>query len=239
MKFKAFLFEIIKVKSSITRLTANFGVLIALFGLLIYFLDLKVIPIYESNFFSSGLFIIGMLLYGFANIYQFSDMENVESNKSGFLEFTDTGLILNYSDNLEYNELTTLKFSIKGFENEKINYISASMFPTELKSCGLLNKISLGYNNEIKEFNFKLENESHIRILQNNLFELVIQDKLKNLGTKNSLRLIDERFKKTEKFKNYIIQLLKEKRVDCTEGLLMIGYKSYEESKKMKLKYCG
>jgi hypothetical protein len=112
------------------------------------------------------------------------------------------------------------------------------MYPTELKSCGILNKIIIGYIQENKEFNFKLENESHVRVLQNNLFEFVIQDQLKNIGTKNSLRLVEERFKKTEKYKSYIIQLLKEKRVDCTEGLLMIGYNSYEEAQQLKSKYC-
>jgi hypothetical protein len=76
---------------------ADFGLGIMIFGLVIYLIHLKVIPIYEGHLISSAFILIGILSFGFAHFYQFSDIEKVKSEKSGFIEFTNNELILNYS----------------------------------------------------------------------------------------------------------------------------------------------
>jgi hypothetical protein len=34
-------------------------------------------------------------------------------------------------------------------------------------------------------------------------------------------------------------KLLKEKKIDCTEGLLIMGYSSDKQAKEMRTKYCS
>ena len=239
MKFKAFIFEIIKLKSSNTKLITNTGFFLLIFGLIIFFLNLKIVPLYKSDFFSSSFGFIGILLLFFARFYQFTDYEKVETKKNGFIEFTNTGVTLNYNESINYKDITQFKLLINGYYGESINMMLGASFPTEQKSCGILNKIKISYGQEHKEFNFKLESESHNKVLQNSLFEIVIEDKLRNINAKDSLNLIAERFKKTESYKEYLIKLLMEKRINCTDGLLMIGYKNYEEAQILKEKYCG
>jgi hypothetical protein len=40
------------------------------------------------------------------------------------------------------------------------------------------------------------------------------------------------------KFELFIAKLIREKRMECTEGLLLIGYDSDEEAQELRAKYC-
>ncbi len=57
---------------------------------------------------------------------------------------------------------------------------------------------------------------------------------MRNIDGKKSIKLIPEQYKSYEEYREYVGKQLKEKKVNCTEGLLLIGYKSYEEAQELK-----
>ena len=62
---------------------------------------------------------------------------------------------------------------------------------------------------------------------------------MRNIDGKKSIKLIPKQYKNFEEYREYVGKQLREKKVNCTEGLLLIGYNTYEEAQELKKKYCG
>ncbi|WBX72073.1 hypothetical protein [Tenacibaculum retecalamus] len=60
-----------------------------------------------------------------------------------------------------------------------------------------------------------------------------------NIDSKKSIKLIPEQYRKFKEYEEYIGKQLKAKKINCTEGLLLIGYNSYDEAQNLKRKYCN
>ena len=200
-----------------------------------FFINFYLTPLYKSGLFPVIFFIIGFSSHLLNVIYQYFDFEKVDYKTKGYIEFTDNTLIINYNEKISFDKFTLFDISIENYYDEKINRYSR--LPIERRGSGLLNTITLVYENKKMKFNFKLENETHRRVLFYNLFSIVTEHKLKNINTKKAIKLIDSSFHKDEKYEQYIGELLKNRKISCTEGLLMIGYKSYEEAKQLRKKY--
>jgi len=74
--------------------------------------------------------------------------------------------------------------------------------------------------------------------LEKTIFKLVLSEKLDKIDLKKQIKLISKQNKDTGKFKNYIIKQLLENRINCTEGLLLYGYKTDAEATELRKKYC-
>ncbi|OAB81420.1 hypothetical protein ULVI_01775 [Cochleicola gelatinilyticus] len=183
------------------------------------------------------LFFIGIVPILFAYVYQFFDFEIVEISDKGYLELNEEEIIIDHQKLIRYEEITDFDVKLIAFYNQKINL--AYRMPTERRSLGLSNGIKITTDSQKIILNFKLENSTHQRKLEEVIKQLVINDKLKNIDAKKLIHLIPTRFKKSEDYKDYVIKQIVANRINCTEGLLLHGYNSDKEAKELRKKYCG
>jgi len=237
MTFKAHIHKIIKKETSNTGMITNIGLFLTASSLIF-------IWIYRNIFHADGGFfllflvsLVGLLTYLFAFIYQYYDFEKIKNIQKGFIEFEKNELIIDYNEKIKYEELTGFDLSINGYYDETIN--PSYKYPIEKRSLGISNYLAITHNSKIRIFNFKLESKSHLRVLERNIYQIVINEKLRNIDGKKSIKLIPEQYKSYEEYIEYVGKQLKEKKINCTEGLLLIGYKSYEEAQQLRKKYCS
>lgn len=237
MTFKAYIHKIIKKETSNTEMIFLSGLFLLIMGLVFSLVYKEVFHIESGYNLLASIMFIGMLTILFTYFYQFYDFEKITNIQKGFLELDKNELIINYDEKIKYEELTDFELIIDAYYNEKINMIYRN--PTEKRSLGISNSLTITHNSKTRTFNFKLESKSHRRVLERNIYQIVINDKLKNIDSKKSIKLIPEQYKSYDEYKEYVGKQLKEKKVNCTEGLLLIGYNSYEEAQELKKKYCG
>lgn len=213
------------------------GLIILGVGFLIYLIDKNIAPTNQLNEITFWIFILAFIPIGFAYIFQFFDYENIEILHKGNLEIGEKSFTINYKEEILFSDIEDLRIIIDAYYNERINIVYRT--PTEQKSLGLKNQIKIETNRNNKEFYFKLENKNHKNRLEEVLFEIITAKKLENLDAKKSIKLIPQRFKNSDKYKNYVIDQIVKKRIDCTEGLLLHGYRTDKEAKDLREKYCG
>jgi hypothetical protein len=237
MTFKAYIHKIIKKEISNTETIFLSGLFLLITSLIFTFIYKKVFNIDSGSSILFSIMFLGLLLIIFTYFYQFYDFEKIKNEKNGFLELDANELIINYNEKIRYEEITDFELLIDAYYNEKINMIYRN--PTEKRSLGISNSLTITYKSKTRTFNFKLESKSHQNVLERNIYKLLIHDKLRNIDGKKSIKLIPEQYKGFEEYREYVGKQLKEKKINCTEGLLLMGYKSYDEAQELKKKYCG
>lgn len=234
--FKASLFKLFKKEISNSLIIYYSGVFLLATPLIIQYLFLYIYNIEIDGFLYTAMSICGMFVILCAYLYQLNDFEKIKSEEVGFIELIENELIISFNERIKYAEITEFSLVIDAYYNQVIN--PSIGIPDETRSLGISNSLKITHNLKSRTFNFKLENESHKNILERSIYQLVINDKLKKLDGKELIYLIPEKFRRTNEYKEYIIKQLKARKVSCTEGLLMIGYKNYEEAQELKKKYC-
>ena len=237
MTFKAYIHKIIKKETSNTRMIFLSGLFLIIIGLIFSIIYKTVFHIESETKILFAIMLIGFLAISFTYFYQFYDFEKIKNEKNGFIELEKNELIINYDERIKYEELTDFELLIDAYYNEKINMIYRN--PTEKRSLGISNSLTITHKSKTRTFNFKLESKSHQNVLERNIYNLVIHDKLRNIDGKKSIKLIPEQYKGFEEYREYVGKQLKEKKINCTEGLLLMGYKSFDEAQELKKKYCG
>ncbi|UMB61182.1 hypothetical protein MHL31_03010 [Lutibacter sp. A80] len=212
------------------------GLFLLITSLIFTFIYKKVFHIDSGSTLLFLIMFLGFLLIIFTYFYQFYDFEKIKNEKNGFLELDANELIINYNEKIIYEEITDFELLIDAYYNKKINMIYRN--PTEKRSLGISNSLTITHKSKTRTFNFKLESKSHQNVLERNIYNLVINDKLRNIDGKKSIKLIPKQYKGFEEYREYIGKQLKEKKINCTEGLLLMGYKSYDEAQELKRKYC-
>lgn len=205
-------------------------------GFLIYIIDTVITPKNQLNEIISWIFIVasGPLLFSYC--YQFFDFENIVTQNKAYLEIDEIGFSINQQRKVMHGDIRELVIKIDAYYTERINVIYRT--PEEQKSLGVKNFISIRTEKEDFSFYFKLNNGSHKERLEEILFTLIIQNKLLNLDSKKSIKLIPSRFKDSEDYKRYVLEQIIKKKINCTEGLLLHGYKTDKEAKYLREKYC-
>lgn len=236
MTFKAYTHKIIKKETSNTETIFLSGLFLLITSLIFTLIYKQVFHINSGSSILFSIMFLGFLAIIFTYFYQFYDFEKIKNKKNGFLELDTNELVINYNEKIKYEELTDFELLIDAYYNEKINMIYRN--PTEKRSLGISNSLTITHKSKTRTFNFKLENKSHQTVLERNIYHIVIGDKLRNIDGKKSIKLIPKQYKKYEKYREYVGKQLKAKKVNCTEGLLLIGYKSYDEAQELKKKYC-
>jgi len=213
------------------------GLIILGVGFLIYLIDKNIAPTNQLNEITFWIFILSFIPIGFSYIFQFFDYENIEISNKGNLDIHEKCFTIDYKKEILYSDIENLSIIIDAYYDERINIVYKT--PTEQKSLGLKNQINIKTNYDNTELYFKLENKYHKDRLEEVLFEIITNGKLENLDPKKSIKLIPEKFKNSNKYKSYVIKQIVRKRIDCTEGLLLHGYKTDKEAKELREKYCG
>tara|TARA_R110000868_G_scaffold118133_2_gene313502 strand:+ start:375 stop:1088 length:714 start_codon:yes stop_codon:yes gene_type:complete len=237
LKFTAYKHQVLKNRPSITKQLFWSGILIFGFAFILIFLNIEM-PLFENiQDLVFPFLLVSLFLIICAYVYQFYDFERIESKKDGHIAFNEDGLIIDYSKNFKYAELAEIQFGIDAYYGEKINLTYRN--PIERKSIGIKNYILLVTNSDTYKFNIKLENEVHFKELENTIFKLVQTEKLSNIDPKKLIKLVPNRFKQTNEYKNFVLRQIVEKKIGCTEGLLLHGYKTDKEAAELRKKYCG
>ena len=236
MTFKAFVYSIIKRKKSNTEIINLCSLALIIIGIFFIYIYNDIFLIDTGYGFLFLIVFCGFSAYIFNYFYQYYDFEKIKSKKKGFLEFDKDELIISYDEKIKYEEITHFDLEIDAYYNELINV--GYRGPIEKRSLGISNSLTITHNSKTKKLNFKLENKSHLRVLERNLYEIIISEKLINIDSKKSIKLIPEQYQKFKEYESYIGKQLKARKINCTEGLLLIGYNSYDEAQDLKRKYC-
>lgn len=147
-----------------------------------------------------------------------------------------------FFDGLKINE-NELKIGAKifqlkdilGLRFERIHYDGKRV--GKITFTGLENKIYFNYQGEDYGYPFYLDSLTHYKLLINSLIFIVCNEKIPY--QRSYLHYIPNEYRENSLLEEFIIKLIKERRIDCTEGLLIIGYKSDAEAKELRAKYCS
>lgn len=186
---------------------------------------------YDISEYTYCLLIIPVISYIIGGIIRLNEYENLNGHFIGSISFEDDFLLMESKEYL-YNKIEDLIVfgnSYSGQRNE--NTRSGPMY-----SNGVHNSISFVYDDQKIFRNFKLDSERHIDELQSALLNIITNEKIPY--QRKYLNLINSEYRSFTKFELFIAKLIKEKKIECTEGLLLIGYDSDEEAQELRAKYC-
>ncbi|OQD41944.1 hypothetical protein BUL40_12570 [Croceivirga radicis] len=237
MKFTAYKYKIIRYKASITKLLFWAGLLFFSIGFFLFFLNYKMPLVDDISNIVLSFILLGSIPFISSHIYQYFDYERIVFKKDGHLEINEEAIVINHSLNILYHEIKDIKFGIVAYYGQRINMFYKN--PVEQKSLGIKNYISIATDSDIYKYNFKLESEVQFKELEQTIFELVQSEKLDHIDSKRRIKLVPARFKKTGEYKKFVIKQIVEKRIGCTEGLLLHGYNTDDEAFELRKKYCG
>ncbi len=185
---------------------------------------------FESNGFVYFIFIILSICYFISFFVRLPEHENLNGLFEGKISFDIDGITIN--DKLHFHHLIlNLKIGYSDFYGAKTNnYRYGPVYKN-----GISNKISFYYENEFLEYNFEINDSSKIDKLDFYLIDIICKEKIPYQRT--YLNIIPEELRDLAVCERFIIDLIKNKRIDQTEGLLLIGYNSDKEFKKIKEKH--
>lgn len=159
-----------------------------------------------------------------------TEFENLNGYFDGIISFEEDYLIINKIE-YPYSELENLVIYGNSFSGEKTkNYRYRPMYRN-----GIENLISFIHNGIKIEKHFQLNSERHLDDLQNTLIHILTNEKIP--FKKEYLNFINDEHRSFMLFEFLIGKLIKEKKIECQEGINLIGLKS-KESKEFKAKYC-
>lgn len=237
LKFTAYTFRLGKSKISITQFLLFLALMFVALGFFLGLLNKKM-PLFENiDNITYFPFIIGFIFYVFAFVYQYFDYERFDYEKIGHLEINENGIVVNHQDIIKYENLTDFSMNAGTYKGQKIPALFPQS-PSPTHRMGLENKLTISSNTYKYDINFGLESEYHLESLYSTLFKLIISDKFKNISTKKMVNLIPPTFRNSSEYKSYIVKRIQDKRLNCTDGLLLYGYKSDKEAAELRKKYC-
>jgi len=178
------------------------------------------------------LTIIVFLIVIIGNIIRFWEYENLNGSFKGRLKIDLDSISI---DNNEYifSDIENLKMTVSNYKGQRTNNTKSG--PSFYQ--GTSNFISFTHNSKELSINFLLTSKDHIDDLYHILVSIITEEKINY--SRNLINLIPDRYRKSQEFKSFILKLIIEKRVECTEGLLIHGYSSDEEAKQLRAKYCS
>lgn len=184
----------------------------------------------EINSFIYFVFIILSLCFFISFFVRLAEHENL----NGIFEEK----IIFEKDGFEINEKKYFHHLILNLKIGYHDYYGTTTGNTRygpMYTNGVSNKISFYYEKELLEHYFEINDSSKIDKLDFYLIDVICNEKIP--FQRNYLNLIPKELRDLGVCERYIIKLIKEKRINETEGLLLIGYNSDVEFKKMKDKH--
>jgi hypothetical protein len=159
-----------------------------------------------------------------------TEFENLNGYFDGIISFEEDVLIVNETE-YKYSELENLVIYGNSFSGGKTeNYRHGPMYGN-----GIENLISFNYNGMKVEKYFKLNSERHLDELQQTLVNIITCEKIPY--KREYLNFINEEYRSFILFELFIGKLIKEKRIECQDGIRLIGLKS-KQAEEFKTKYC-
>lgn len=162
---------------------------------------------------------------------RFWEYENLNGSFKGRLKIDLNSIIV---DDREYHLSDTLNFkvAVSNYKGQQTNYSKSG--PSFYQ--GISNSISFNHNSNSISADFLLTSKKQMDDFYEIVVSVITLEKINY--NRNLINLIPETHRNSANFKNFIIKLIIEKRIDCTEGLLIHGYSSDEEARQLRAKYC-
>lgn len=187
--------------------------------------------LYEYNLFLFlGFLVLGIIGITTASILRFTEYENLNGYFKGEVKIDRANIIINQKS-YPFAEISGLTVHIYNFKGQRTHSRGAYFYQ------GISNSISFTHNSQSISVDFLLKSKEHIDDLYHILVSIITQEKINY--NRNLINLIPDKYRKSQEFKNFVLKLIVEKRLECTEGLLIHGYSSDEEAKQLRAKYCS
>lgn len=188
------------------------------------------IEIIELILKSLGILVLPIAIIGMT--IRFWEYENLNGSFRGELKVDLISISISNSEYL-FSKVENFKISISNYKGQRTNNTKSG--PSFYQ--GTSNFISFTHNSESISVNFLLLSKDHIDDFYEIFVSIIAQEKI--TYCRNLINLIPEKYRKSQEFRNFILKLITEKRIECIEGLLIHGYSSDEEAKQLRLKYCS
>lgn len=176
-----------------------------------------------------GLLFSSIIGFFTAFLIQFWEYENLNGYFKGEINIDTENIIVNQQV-YRWSEISNLKIVIFNYKGERTHRRGASFYQ------GISNHISFTYDSQEFSVSFLLISKDQIDDLYHIFVSVIVQEKISY--SRNLINLIPDKYRKSQEFKSFILKLIIEKRLECTEGLLIHGYSSDEEVKQLRAKYC-
>ncbi|KFF04772.1 hypothetical protein [Flavobacterium reichenbachii] len=233
MSFSASVFIPVKPKGFDLTLSEKIS-WYSLGALVIYTLPMLFIENYYDYRFPQWVYypsFLFFLLNFSSNFIRLTEFENLNGYFEGRITFNDEFITIDNSD-YKYSDIEDLIVYGNSFSGEKTsNHKSGPMYGN-----GTKNLISFTSEGIKIEKHFQLNSEKHLDQLQEVLLHIITNEKIPY--KRKYLNFINEEYRRFIIFEFFIGKLIKEKRIECTEGLLLIGYDSDKEARELRAKYC-
>lgn len=189
---------------------------------------------FEIEIFESILKYLAILSLAFVIIgmtIRFWEYENLNGSFKGRLKIDLNSIIV---DDRKYllSDIQNFKIAVANHKGQRTNYSKSGPYFYQ----GISNSISFKRNSYSISVDFLLASKNQIDDLYHILVAAITQEKI--TYNRYLLNLIPEKYRDSSEFKSFSLKLIIEKRIDCTEGLLIHGYSSDEEAKQLRAKYC-
>lgn len=162
--------------------------------------------------------------------------ESLKIIETGTIKITENSFVINQNEIIYYNQVRHIVLSGEDYQGRPLNNESSI---TGSYSSGTDNYIELITIENIKiKKQFLLTSKRQMYALSTFLSEFIINDIFKNISNiKQLTRILPEDFRKYDRSRKYIAQLIKTGKLKKTEGLLIMNYSSYEEAQELKKQY--
>ncbi|AOC94943.1 hypothetical protein BB050_01817 [Flavobacterium anhuiense] len=164
-------------------------------------------------------------------LIRLTEFENLNGRLEGKISFEEDFLMINEIKH-NYSELENLVVYGNSFYGERTkNYRYGPMYGN-----GVENLISFTHNGIKTEKYFQLNSERHLDELQEILIHILTTEKLPY--RREYLNFINDEHRSFLLFELLVGKLIREKRMECKEGINLIGLNS-KDAIEFRIKYCS
>ncbi|WP_348743704.1 hypothetical protein [Tenacibaculum sp. 190524A05c] len=186
-----------------------------------------------SGFLISILGLLALILLFISS----NSKESLTIIETGTIKITEDSFVFNQNEIIYFNQVRHIVLSSEDYQGRPLHHRNS--ITEGSYSSGTDNYIELitKENQEIKK-QFLLISERQMYALSTFLSEFIINDMFKNVrNVKQLTNILPEHFRKMDRSRKYIAELIKKGKLNKTEGLLIMNYSSYEEAQELKKHY--
>jgi len=191
---------------------------------------------FEIDFIENFFFwiaIISFIIFAFSQFITVFSKEDIIIKKTGKLKITSEEFILD-NEHFNFKELLSLEINFEDYEGQVTNYHSST---EPMYSKGADNYFKIKTKNKTVKKQILLQSLREMNLVYDFLSNQIVKNKFKKINSRQLIAIFRDDFKKTDEARNYIATLISEKKLNTTEGLLMMNYSSDKEAKELRKKY--
>jgi hypothetical protein len=191
---------------------------------------------FEIDFIENFFFlfaIISFIVFAFSQFITLFSKEDILIKKTGKLKITSDEFIID-NDPINFKEILSLEINFDDYEGRVRNHHSNT---EPMYSKGADNYLKVKTIHKKVEKQILLQSLREMNLVYDFLSSQIVKNKFKKVNLRQLIAIFRDDFKKTDEARNYIAALIIEKKLNTTEGLLMMNYSSDKEAKELRKKY--